>query len=95
MTMKLADLQKATEVILKNLTEQGFDEVEISEDYYWVIDEKELYDPYKEPKSFTFGQLSSDFEDIQRIASGATPPIGYSLVWLSSLFKFIGEKHVG
>ena len=95
MKVKIADLQNATNKIFDYLQEQDVDEIEISEDYYWVIDENELYDPYKEPKTFTLGQLSSDIEDIQKMASGSLPVVGFSLVPLSALFKYIGEKRAG
>lgn len=95
MTIKIEELRKATEIVLKNLADQGLNEIEISEDHYWVIDEKEIYDPYNEPKSFTLGQLSFDIEDVKKISTDENPPIGYALVWISSLFRYIGEKHIG
>jgi hypothetical protein len=40
------------------------------------------------------GQLSDDWNEVAKIASGQRPPIAYALVWLSSLLRFIGSKLV-
>jgi hypothetical protein len=40
------------------------------------------------------GQLSDDWNEVARIASGQRAPIAYALVWLSSLLRFIGSKLV-
>jgi hypothetical protein len=40
------------------------------------------------------GQLSDDWNELTKIASGKSPPLAYALVWLSSLLRFIGTKFV-
>jgi hypothetical protein len=38
------------------------------------------------------GQLSGDWNEVAKIASGQRLPTAYALVWLSSLLRFIGSK---
>jgi hypothetical protein len=58
--------------------------------------EKHLYAVYTPPPEFdlTMGQLSEDWNEVAKIASGQRPPAAYALVWLSSLLRFIGTKFV-
>jgi hypothetical protein len=40
------------------------------------------------------GQLSDDWNEVTKIASGQRPPMAYALVWLSSLLRVVGSKLV-
>lgn len=92
MKVSVDTLRTATQILLSHLEECGTNEIEIEDDFYWDIPEKYRYAPNDEPKDFTLGQLSSDFDEITKIASGNQPPIGYALVWLSALLRYAGEK---
>jgi len=41
------------------------------------------------------GQLSDDWAEMQKIASGEKEPIGYALVWIASLYRYVGETNPG
>lgn len=94
MKVKVNDLKRAMDLFVDRLESEGVYEVDIEEDFYWSIDQENLYDPYKEVESFSLGQLSSDWENVERMISGENQPIAYGLVWLSSVIKRIGEKVV-
>jgi hypothetical protein len=93
--IRLAELRRATDILFDYLEATGHQEVEISEDYYWVLPKESLYDPYKEPTNFMMGQLSHDVERLQELVSGASPPIAYGLVWLGAVLHVVGAKVIG
>jgi hypothetical protein len=38
------------------------------------------------------GQLSDDWNEVAKVASGHRPPTAYALIWLSSRLRLIGSK---
>lgn len=94
MRIELDDLVRALNVVVQHIKEQHQGSVEISEDYYWEIDPAQLYDPTKDPSQFSLGQLSDDWQRLGQIITGEAPPIGYALVWLSSILRAVGQKNV-
>ncbi len=94
MKVNIRELKCGFEKVLNNLLENEIEEVEIEVDYYWNIDELEKYDVEKDPKSLDIGQLSDDYIELQKIISGEVEPLPYSLKWLSSLARIIGEMKV-
>ncbi|MDH5607309.1 MAG: hypothetical protein OEY93_10520 [Anaerolineae bacterium] len=90
----LKELQKATNRIFDHLYKQNIYTVELEKDYYWHIEDNELYVFHNgPPKDLTAGQLFDDLEIVEKIAKGTDEPIGHALVWVASLFRYIGEKH--
>ena len=94
MNVKLAELQAIVDRLFAHLEETGRKDFEVPEDYYWSIEKDEIYDPLKDPKNLTMGQLSDDWDELKAILEGDNPPIGYALVWLSAILRVIGEKAV-
>lgn len=92
MKLKVSELRGVAEKLLTYLDDTGRAEIEICEDYYWIISQEEVYDPTQEPKDLTIGQLSDDWRELSAILSGKSPPIGYALVWFSAILRNIGEK---
>lgn len=92
MKIDISVLDNASQKIFQLLNEQKIESVEINEDLYWNISKDEIYNPYSDPKDLDLGQLSDDLLKITNISSGESEPIGYALVWLSSIYRIIGEK---
>ncbi len=92
MNIDVETLEKAFQIILAYLEKVEVTSIEVDKDFYWDISPEQRYAPYQDPKDLSLGQLSSDWEHIQKIASGNEEPIAYSLVWLASLMKYLGEN---
>jgi hypothetical protein len=89
----LDEIEKALLTLLRELRTQKGNIVEIEPvDYYWSIDENELYDPYHDPAQLALGQLTDDLLEIKKIANCETEPVSYDLVRLSSVLAAIGHK---
>jgi hypothetical protein len=94
MTIDLEQLEKAIGIVFKHLAEQGVSTVEIDEDFYWNVPTDEVYVPTNSPANLDVGQLSFNWSDLQSIANGKSPAIGYGLVWAAPLLRRIGELHI-
>jgi len=94
MKVKISELRKGFDKVLNHMIDRGIDEVELDHDYYWHIREEARYDPYVKPKEFDMGQLSDDLDESLRVLNEEDNPMSFSLVWLSSISKAIGEKVV-
>ena|SRR5438552_16784954 len=88
------EVQHLTNVLLSHLRERGIGAIEFSSDYYWHIPSNEVYEPLNKPTNLDIGQLTEDLERLKEIAEGKNDPIGYALVWLSSILRYIGEQNV-
>ncbi len=94
MNVKVSELRAMSDLLFTYLEDSGRKEFDVPEDYYWEISKEEVYDPYKQPKDLTMGQLSDDWSRLEAILKEESPPIGYALVWLSAILRNIGEKAV-
>ena len=92
MLIDINTLEKAACAIFQHLREQEIHVVDVEEDFYWDIDLSQKYSPYEEPTDMSLGQLTDNWESIQQIASGESDAMGYALVWLAALCRYIGEK---
>jgi len=90
----LDDVERVLTIVLQHIKQQRSAPIERSDDYYWEINEAQLYDPTKDPSDFSLGQLSEDWARLSQILAGDAPPIGYALVWLASILRAVGQKNV-
>ena len=89
--ISIAELKTASNLLLQHLEACGVESIEMTEDFYWEVPQELRYDQYDEPKKFEVGQLSDDVYELKRLINGDAPPMGFGLVWLSSIFRRIGE----
>ncbi len=92
MKVQTQELRKITTMVLDFLEHNGHKEITLTDDYYWWITKDECYIPEKEPQHLTLGQLSFDWDELQRLRQDSDDPIGYHLVWLSTILRAVGEK---
>jgi len=92
MKIRIALLRRVSNLLFDHLERSGIEEIRIEEDFYLDIPVTARYEPYAKPAAMTLGQLSSDVEEITRLAEGSRPTVGYALVWLSSVLRRCGEK---
>ena len=94
MKVNLEDLQSVSKILFRHLKQNGFEVIEIHEDYYWNIPKSEKYDPNRDPSDLDLGQLSDDWNELQKILSSQKEPIAYHFVWLAAILRVIGENIV-
>ncbi len=91
MKINKEELFLITNILLELLNDKIF--VEIQEDFYWDISQKEIYNPYEDPKNLTLGQLSDDWQELKRILNGTHIPVGYDLKRLSNILRVISSNY--
>lgn len=94
MHIAIADVRRTCELLLSHLEQSGRGSVELINDFYWNVPQEQRYLPYEEPKALDVGQLSDDWAELQAILGGQREPLGYALVWLSSILRAIGEETI-
>lgn len=94
--IKIKDLEVVISKLFADMKDRlGEDhQVELSQDYYWFIDSKQLYNPSEDPEDLTLGQLYEDWQDLRVATKGESSFVSYDLVKLSSILRFIGEETV-
>lgn len=94
MKVKLEDMEQMISIILRQYKEFYGDEIEMENDFYWKLDENVLYAPNMEPRDFSLGQLSDDWDTLQNSAkSGDLVP--YDLQRISNILTALSiEKPV-
>ena len=90
----IGELKRILELLADHIRNESGQTLTISEDYYWEVDERQLYNPTQDPDVFNLGQLSDDWQRLSKILHGEDPPIGYALVWLGAVLRAIGQKYV-
>ena len=90
----VARLKIITNALLDHLLEVKGNTVDLSEDYYWEITDDALYNVLQDPTTFTIGQLSDDWETLKKMTADEDDILTYGLVWVSAIFRAIGESVV-
>ena len=94
MRIQMKEVVRLTEMLSEHLAAVGLAEVEVEEDFYCEVPAEARYGTCDEPLELVVGQLSEDWEKLQKILDQEDPPLGDALVWLSSMMRIIGEKTV-
>lgn len=92
MEVTISELRSICNKLLQHIETSGYATINIERDFYWNIPRSLRYDSYEEPKELTIGQLSDDWAELQKILNDEAAPLGYALVWLSSILRIIGEE---
>ena len=92
MLIQLEELRAALNILLDHANALRGGAIEVSEDLYWFVPQERLYDPTAEPTGLTLGSLKEDWSEVLAIGAGAKAPIGYGLVWASTVLRAIGDQ---
>lgn len=90
-TINIDDLQKTISLLLMKLRERKGITIELKNDYYWDINSNELYNPYEQPKDFALGQLSFDWEHIEKANPDELIPYDFEKV--SCILKALSNEY--
>ncbi len=62
-----------------------------SENFYWQIEPKDLYNMSVKPTEFTSGSLADDWEFVSTLLDKNTDPVAYQLTEVAPLLNYVGE----
>lgn len=92
MKINIDKLQWIITLLLLKLKEGKGNEIELENDFYWDISEKELYNPYEMPQNISLGQLSDDLEEVERLLK-SDDAISYDLKRVSNILKSLSIEN--
>lgn len=95
MRIDVEELQAITTILYEHLESLGIKHIDIPDDYYWNINSQEIYDPYQTPSNLDMGQLTENWQELQKLLKRESEPLAYEFVWLAALLRAIGEKIAG
>lgn len=95
MKVAVSDLRVVSAALLGHLEKLGVATVDVEVDYYWHVPRDQVYDPSRTSLDPDLGQLSEDWEKLQRIARGEREPVAPALEWLGAVLRAVGERVVG
>lgn len=93
-SIKISDLEIGFHKTLEAIKELHGTEIQVDldEDYYWNIDDDELYKVEKQPGRMDIGSLYSDLEQLEKIIKDEIQPVPYNIKLFSSMLRFISAK---
>ncbi len=92
--MKVSQIREITQVLLDWFEQQAPEEIDFDADYYWMIPSEEIYRLDKDPQEFTLGQLTDEWKELQKTKAKNRIPSRQDFIWLSGLFRAIGEEKI-
>ncbi|MDR2235936.1 MAG: hypothetical protein LBE92_07420 [Chryseobacterium sp.] len=94
-SIKVADLKILLETFLLKLKNIDSNKtIPLEKDLYWNILDEELYEPYKDPTKLTMGNLTDDWEFLQKVFDGKREIIDYDLYKIASILRFLAKSMI-
>jgi hypothetical protein len=92
MEIDLKDLQKIINRLLDHAIQtHGISKVRLKQNFYWDIEEVELYDLDKNPSVHSVGSLKDDWEMVSSLLSSDRQPVVYQLTEVAPILRHVGE----
>jgi hypothetical protein len=91
MRINKLELISIIEIVLNHLNSK--EEIDVREEFYWDIPMKEIYQPYEIPKDLTIGQISDDWQELQKLLHhDSRDAVGYDFKRISTILKVISHN---
>lgn len=91
--VSVVELRKCINAVFDHLEANlGLESLQLSEDLYWDISEKEVYDFSRRPEDLVVGSLSDDWELLQAIRRDPENATALSLIHIYPLLRFMATK---
>lgn len=94
MKVKIEQIEAVWHSLIYNLKSKGLTEIEINESYYWIIEDRDLYNVYKDSKelTITIGNLTDEWPWLLNIADNPDDAIIHAFRWFSEILRAISIK---
>jgi len=92
MKVKLEDIKKLCKIIVDQAENSGFNELNLTGDYYWTIKSEDREDFSKDTPIICVGSLHDDIEYLEKILEGSNPATIIDFDRLANLLSAIGNE---
>ncbi len=93
MKINIDQLKEISNKVFDDFANKGIVDLEIMNDYYWCIDDDQLYETSEDPSCFSIGQLSDDYLDVIKDCVDESIS-GHTVKHLASLLMFLASESV-
>jgi hypothetical protein len=92
-TIDIIELRKITDLIYEHILDNlKIKSVEMTEDMYWSISAKNLYDIEKKPNDFGIGQLYDDLDFLRHILDDESQAVPPMMMHLAPIFQYLATQ---
>lgn len=88
----IAYLQQAVDQIFMHIKSSGLSQIELKEQYYWMVDPSKKYEMNSEPTDVVVGDLISDLDVAKGLALSTSDALAYHLALIGPLLIYVGEE---
>ncbi|MEN6372289.1 MAG: hypothetical protein ABFD64_09790 [Armatimonadota bacterium] len=91
MIIHVSELAKISEKLIAHLREVAGEVIDVPVDCYWNIPKAQKYNAYQEPSELDMGQLSDDWNELQKVLEKHFEPLTHDFVPLAAILRALGE----
>lgn len=92
-TIDIVELRKITDLIYEHILDNlKIKSVEMTEDMYWSISAKDLYNIEKNPNDFGIGQLYDDLDFLRHILDDESQAVPPMMMHLAPIFQYLATQ---
>lgn len=88
----IAHLRKSVDQIFAHIQDSGLSQIELTEQYYWLVDPGKKYEMNSEPTDLVVGDLVSDLDAVNNLAPSTSDTLAYNLTLIGPLLIYVGEE---
>ena len=92
MKIKLNEIETMLSAIFSLYKQEGILELDLKNDFYWDFSQSEIYNTANEPKDFSIGQLSDDWQTLNHEHT-SDQFVPYDLQRIANIIRAIGIEH--
>jgi hypothetical protein len=90
--IKVSDIRKVVLRLLDHIErDRGIEDVEISQNFYWLIDPGARFDMGRDPSEFEVGSLIDDWDLVSGLLQEGSEPVSLQLTELAPVLDFVGR----
>lgn len=91
--MSFDEVREVLEILIKHLEKQGISKIDLTADYYWQVDSREIFEFTETPGDLSLGQLTFDIENLKGLLAQPEMVVGHGFSWLGSVLTALGYQH--
>lgn len=85
--VNITDLENITLSLLGKLKQAKGNNIELTYDFYWEINRKDIFDPYSLPEDITLGQISEDWSRLNQLVQNDNDSVIHDLERVAIILK--------
>lgn len=90
--IRIADVRKIVLRLLDHIEkDRGIESVQLSQNFYWLIEPEARFDMNRDPSAFEVGSLVDEWDLVSGLLREGSEPVSLQLTELAPVLDFIGR----